>query len=52
MKTKKDLIVAIVVIFGICFFTAFLSTQRMDSKGMADPKNPSINERVFSEQSE
>ena len=50
MEMKKMFIIALVVIFGICFITALSSLQRMDSdQMMVDPENPSITAQAFSE---
>ena len=46
---KKISILALFVL-GACFSTAFLSIQRMDSKLMIDPENPSVSARAYSEQ--
>jgi len=50
METKKMFVIALVVIFGICFITALSSIQRMDSDQlMVDPENPSMTAQAFSE---
>jgi len=50
METRKMFIIALVVIFGMCFITTLSSIQRMDGdQMMVDPENPSITAQAFSE---